>query len=66
MYDRYISQIGLVSKVEEIDEIGAIARELDNKMTVSERMKLKKSVLRKLVIALLIYAGTMGFMNLFL
>lgn len=52
--------------MEEIDEIGAIARELDNEMTVSERMKLKKSVLRKLVIALLIYAGTMGFMNLFL
>jgi hypothetical protein len=47
------------SQIEEINEIGYIARKIDIEMTILERMKIKKSTLKRITIALGIYFVTM-------
>lgn len=48
------------------DEIGAVARSLDQKMSLSERAKLKKSFIHKLITALFFYVGAMTLMSMLL
>jgi len=42
-----------------IDEIGYIARLIDNELTIFERMKIKKSTIFRIFGALIIYSLTM-------
>ena len=44
---------------EEIDEIGYIAKKIDIEMTILERMKIKKSTMIRIFMALGIYFVTM-------
>lgn len=52
--------------MEDKDEIGAIAKLLDNEKTVAERVKLKRKTLKKLGIVLVFYAGAIVLMGVFL
>ena len=49
-----------------IDEIGYIARLIDNELTIFERMKIKKSTVFRIFGALIIYSLTMLSFVLFL
>ena len=42
-----------------VDEVGYLAKLLDEKMTTFERMKIKKSALKRMAFALLIYLSVM-------
>ena len=42
-----------------IDEVGYMAKMIDTEMTIFERMKIKKSTLKRMVIAMSIYVGVM-------
>lgn len=48
------------------NEIGMIAKELDRNTTTFDRMKLRKTTLHKLAIALFVYVSVMTLMGLFL
>lgn len=48
------------------DEIGALARALDRELSLFERMKLKRGIVKKLVASLFIYCGAMSLMAVFL
>lgn len=52
--------------MEDMKEIGAIAKLLDNEKTVVERMKVERGVLKELGIAFVFYTGVMVLMGLFL
>ena len=47
------------SQFEEINEIGYIAKKIDIEMTILERMKIKKSTMKRITMALGIYFTTM-------
>lgn len=49
-----------------LDEIGYLAKLIDNEMTIFERMKVKKSTVYRIFGALMIYVVTMCFMSLIL
>ena len=42
-----------------IDEVGYMAKMIDTEMTIFERMKIKKSTLKRMAIAMSIYVGIM-------
>ena len=47
------------SQLEEINEIGYIAKKIDIEMSILERMKIKNSTIKRILIALGIYFTTM-------
>lgn len=42
-----------------MDEVGYLAKLIDTEMTIFERMKIKKSTLKRMAFAMLIYTGVM-------
>ena len=42
-----------------VDEVGYLAKIIDEEMTTLERMKIKKSTLKRMAVALLIYMSVM-------
>lgn len=50
----------------EIDEVGHIAKLIDTKMTLLQRMKIKKSTSFKIIAALVFYLAIMMFFSIVL
>jgi hypothetical protein len=55
-----------VYKNEVIDEVGYLAKLIDEEMTIFERMKIKKSTFKRITLAILIYISVIVFLYLFL
>jgi len=49
-----------------INDVGSIARMIDNEMTILERMKIKKSTLLRMVGAAVVYLTMMSIFSIFL